>query len=258
MTTQESIHTSNPLQDRVALVTGGTSGIGRAAALALASAGASVVIGARRESEGAALVRDIEAAGGRALFQKTDVKDSAGIQQLVATAVKEFGGLDIAFNNAGSEGAGLIPLAEESEENLRQIMEVNFFGVWNSMRAEIPALAERGGGVVINTTSAAGLKGFGMFSSYVASKFAVEGLSRSVAQEVAGAGIRVNTIAPGPIDTPMLDRATNNDHSMFTQAVPMQRAGTAEEVGALVRFLASPDASYLTGTTLRVDGGMLS
>ena len=111
---------------------------------------------------------------------------------------------------------------------------------------------------VINTTSVAGVKGFGMFSSYVSSKFAVEGLSRSVAQELAAAGIRINTIAPGPIDTAILDRVTGNDHSIFTQHVPMQRAGTAEEVAGLVRFLASDDAAYVTGHTLRVDGGMTS
>jgi len=251
-------NSTKALHDKVALITGCTSGIGRAAALALSEAGASVVFGARREDEGAALVKEIEAADGRAIFQKTDVTDRAQVAALVETAVREFGGLDIAFNNAGTEGAGLLPLIEESEENLRNVMEVNFYGVWNSMKAEVPALIERGGGVIINTTSVAGLKGFGMFSSYVASKFAIEGLSRSVAQELAGAGIRVNTIAPGPIDTAMLDRATGSDHSMFTEHVPMQRAGSAEEVAGLVRFLASDDASYVTGHALRVDGGMMS
>ena len=250
--------TSPTLQNKIALVTGGSSGIGRATAKALAEAGASVVIGARRESEGAAVVSEIESAGGRAIFLKTDVTNPSQVSALVDTAVREFGGLDIAFNNAGIEGAGLAPLVEESEGNLRRVMDVNFFGVWNSMKAEVPALTERGGGTIINTTSVAGLKGFGMFSSYVSSKFAVEGLSRSVAQEVAAAGIRVNTIAPGPIDTALLDRTTGDDHSIFTQHVPMQRAGTVEEVAGLVRFLASADAAYVTGHTLRVDGGMTS
>ncbi len=247
-----------PLQGKVALITGGTSGIGRAAAITLAQAGASVVIGARREAEGAALVEEIEAADSRAIFLKTDVTHAAEVSALVQAAVSEFGGLDIAFNNAGIEGAGLLPLVDESEENMRNVMEVNFFGVWNSMKAEVPAMVERGGGVIINTSSVAGLKGFGMFSSYVASKFAVEGLSRSIAQEVAGAGIRVNTIAPGPIATALLDRATGSDHSMFTQHVPMQRAGTTDEVAGLVRFLASDEAAYVTGHALRVDGGMMS
>ncbi len=256
--TQSNHSESQTLASKVALVTGATSGIGRAAAIALSRAGAAVVLGARREAEGAKLVQEIEAADGRAIFLKTDVTDSAQVNALVAAAVREFGGLDIAFNNAGIEGAGLFPLTEETEENLRKVMDVNFFGVWNSMKAEVPALIERGGGVIINTTSVAGLKGFGMFSSYASSKFAVEGLSRSVAQEVAGAGIRVNTIAPGPIDTALLDRATGSDHSMFTQHVPMQRAGSVEEVASLVRFLASDEAAYVTGHALRADGGMMS
>lgn len=249
---------ANSLRNKVALVTGGTSGIGRAAAITLAKAGAAVVIGARREAEGAALVKEIEASDGRAVFLKTDVTDKAQVAALVAKAVDEFGGLDIAFNNAGIEGDGLRPLSEETEDNLRQVMEINFFGVWNSMKAELPAMTARGGGVIINTTSVAGLKGFGMLSSYVSSKFAVEGLSRSIAQEVAGSGIRINTIAPGPIDTPLLDRTTGDDHAMFTQHVPMQRAGTADEVAGLVRFLASDEAAYVTGHALRVDGGMMS
>ena len=249
---------SKSLENKVAVVTGGSSGIGRAAALALADAGAKVVVGARRESEGNELVAEIEARGGKARFQRTDVTDAKQVDALVDLAVKEFGGLDIAFNNAGIEGSGLVPLVEESEDNLRQIMDVNFYGVWNSMKAEVPALVDRGGGVIINTTSVAGKKGFGMFSSYVSSKFAVEGLSRSVAQEVAGSGIRVNTIAPGPIDTALLDRTTGDDHAMFTQYVPMQRAGTADEVASLVRFLASDDAAYVSGHSLTVDGAMTS
>lgn len=246
------------LDNKVALVTGGTSGIGRAAAIALAEAGASVAVGARRQPEGQDLVREIESKGGRAFFQKTDVTEAAQVAALVEKAVAEFGGLDIAFNNAGTEGGRMIPLVQETEENLRRIMEVNFFGVWYSMRAEIPALMERGGGVIINTSSAAGVRGFGTFSSYVSSKFAIEGLTRSVAQEVAGFGIRVNSIAPGAIDTAMLDRVTGGDHTLFNKIAPMQRDGTVDEVASVVTFLASDSSSYITGHTLSVDGGMMS
>ena len=246
------------LEGKVAVITGGNSGIGRAAALALAKQGAAVAIGARREDEGNAVVEEIKSQGGQAIFVKTDVTDASQVEALVAAAVSEFGGLDIAFNNAGIEGAALAPMMDETEDNARRVLEVNYFGLWHSMRAEIPELQKRGGGVIINTTSVAGLRGFPAFSSYVSSKFAVEGLSRSVAQEVAPLGIRVNTVAPGPIETPLLDRATGGDASGFTQMVPLQRAGTPEEVAALVTFLASPEATYVTATSLRVDGGMMA
>ena len=246
------------LANKVAVITGGNSGIGRAAALALAERGAAVGIGARREDRGQAVVDEVVARGGRAVFVQTDVTDREQVEALVSTTVSKFGGLDIAFNNAGIEGAALAPLQEETEENARRVMEVNFFGLWHSMRAEIPELEKRGGGVIINTTSVAGLRGFPAFSSYVASKFAVEGLTRSVAHEVAPLGIRVNTIAPGPVDTDLLDRATGGDPTGFTQMVPLQRAGTPEEIAAWVSFLASPEATYMTGHTLGVDGGMLA
>ena len=244
------------LNGKVAVVTGGTSGIGKATALAFGREGAKVAIGARREAEGEAVVREIREAGGDAVFVKTDVTDAAQVDALVKTAVDKWGQLDIAFNNAGIEGQHLAPIVEDNTDNLRAILDVNVVGVWNAMRAQLPHMTD--GGSIINTSSVAGRRGIGAFSAYAASKFAVEGLSRSVAQEVAGAKVRVNTIAPGPIETEMLERATGGDPSGFIGMVPMGRTGQVDEVANSVVFLASDDSGYITGQSIAVDGGMLS
>ncbi len=244
------------LAGKTSVVTGGSSGIGAAAAEALAAEGSKVVVAARRQAEGESVVASIKKAGGEAAFVQTDVTQLDQVSRLMEAVIQKYGSLDILFNNAGIEGARLTPLVEESEENLRQIMEVNLIGAWYVMKAAIPIMASQGGGSIINTTSVAGLRGFGMFSSYVASKFALEGLSRSVAQEVAEAGIRVNTVAPGPITTDLLNRITGGDPSPFTNMTPMKRAGTAAEVAQAVVYLASCSTGYVTGSTLGVDGGM--
>ena len=245
------------LNGKVAVVTGGSSGIGKATALAFAEQGAKLAIGARREKEGEAVVKQIQDAGGEAIFVKTDVGDPKQVEKLVQTTVDRFGRLDIAFNNAGTEGEKLSPIVEDSEDNIRNIFDVNVIGVWHSMRAQIPHLVKNGGSI-INNSSVAGRRGFGTFSAYVASKYAVEGMSRSVAQELASSKVRVNTIAPGPIDTALLDRATGGDPSGFVGMVPMGRAGLPEEVAATAVFLATDSSSYVTGQSIAVDGGMLA
>lgn len=247
----------NQLTGKVAVITGGSSGIGKATALAFVREGAKVVIGARRQTKGDRVVKEITDAGGEAIFVKTDVADPIQVQALVQAAVDQYGKLDVAFNNAGTEGDQLAPITEDTESNIRKVFDVNVLGVWHSMRAQIPHMVEQGGSI-INNSSVAGRRGFGAFSAYLASKYAVEGLSRSAAHEVALAKVRINTVAPGPIDTALLDRATGGDASGFVGMVPMGRTGTVDEVANTVAFLASDAASYITGQSIAIDGGMLA
>jgi len=242
------------LNGKVALVTGASSGIGRTSAMALAREGASVVLGARRTTESEAVAREIRDRGGKAVFVQTDVVDAAQVEALVQRAVDEFGGLDIAMNNAGvltGDGASLI---EDTEENFDRTQAINVKGVWNSIRAEARVMAQHGGGSIINTSSIVGRRGFPGMSAYVVSKHAVEGLTRAAAIELAGANIRVNSVAPGPIKTPMLQNINGGDTSIFEQLVPAGRVGTVEEVAHAVVMLASDGASYISGQSLLVDG----
>jgi len=246
--------TDSRLQGKVALVTGASSGIGEATAIALASSGAAVVLGARSIDKGERVAEKIRTAGGKAVFVQTDVTDDAQVAALVRTAEEEFGGLDIAFNNAGVEGP-LGPLADVEVEAYDKVFDTNVRGVWLSLRHEIRALRKRGGGSIINNTSVLGLRGVANFSTYVASKHAVEGLSKSAAIETAGENIRINTVAPGPIVTPLLERATGGNTDGFNAIVPMGRAGKPEDIAHAVVFLASDDSSYVTGESLAVGGG---
>ncbi len=246
------------LKNKVALVTGGTSGIGEAAALQLAKTGAKVVVAGRRETEGQAVVKAIEKAGGQALFVKTDVSHEADVKALVDKAVATFGRLDFAFNNAGVEGAAGLTTDKQTEENYRHTFDINVLGVLVSMKHEIPAILKNGGAIV-NTSSVVGQIGMPGFGVYTASKHAVNGLTRSAALEFAKQGVRVNAVAFGTIQTEMIDRMVgeaktdNPQRDGLASLHPVGRIGTAEEAAqAVIALLENP---FITGSILTVDGG---
>ena len=245
---------------KVALVTGGTSGIGRETALQLARAGAKVVLAGRRLEEGKAVAEEIKAAGGEAHFVQTDVTKETEVKRLVEETVAHFGSLDIAFNNAGIEQTG--PVTEVTEEDYRKVFDINVLGVFLSQKYEIPAMLKSGGGSIINTSSIVGHVAMPGASVYIASKHAVEGITKTTALELAGQGIRVNAVAPGAIATDMIDRLAGAEGSENRQWLasqhPMGRLGQAKEVAAAVLYLASDAASFTTGISLPVDGGYLA
>jgi NAD(P)-dependent dehydrogenase (short-subunit alcohol dehydrogenase family) len=251
------MNNNNIFEGKVALVTGGTSGIGKATAIAFARGGAKVVLTGRREKEGAQVVDEIKKLGGEAAFVRTDITKAADVEKMVRFTVDKFGKLDIAFNNAGVEWAG--PLDQASEADYRRVFDTNVWGVLNSMRQEIAVMSKSGGGVIVNTSSVAGHVGLAGVSIYIASKHAVEGLTKSVALEVAKQNIRVNAVAPGPIKTEMWDRfATDDTAEKIIATVPVGRIGTSEQIAAAVLYLASDAAQFTTGTSLVVDGGFIA
>jgi NAD(P)-dependent dehydrogenase (short-subunit alcohol dehydrogenase family) len=252
---------SNSFQNKVVLVTGGTSGIGKTTAIAFAAEGAKVVVSGRREAEGSAVVAEIKAAGGEATFVRADVSVESEIKALVEATVATYGRLDIAFNNAGVEHTG--PVIEVTAEAFHQVFNINVLGVLLSQKYEIPAILAAGGGAIINTSSVAGHIGMANAGVYIASKHAVEGLTKTTALEYATQGIRVNAVAPGPIVTDMLERfaggGTESEGGKYLASlVPMKRLGTSEEIAETVLFLASDKASYITGQSLAVDGGFIT
>ena len=248
------------LAGKVALVTGGTTGIGRETAIDLARNGAKLVVSGRGVEKGEATVDLIKQEGGEATFVRADISQAAEVKALIAKTVETYGSLDCAFNNAGTEGK-LAPITELSESDLDKVIDINLKGTWYCLKYEISQMLEQGGGAIVNTSSGAGEVGMANLSPYCASKHGIMGLTKSLAIEYAKNGIRINAIAPGPIDTGMPERGTANqealDNYIFT-FVPMNRMGTASEVAQAVVWLCSDAAGFVTGTTLAVDGGYLA
>jgi len=244
-------------QGKVALVTGGTSGIGRAAAIAYAREGAKVVVAGRRAAEGEETVRLVRAQGREAVFVPTDVAQEAQVKNLIGRTLEQFGRLDFAFNNAGIEQVPT-PFLEQKVETYDQIMDINVKGVWLSMKYEIPAMLKTGGGSIVNTSSGLGVIGMPGIEIYVASKHAVIGLTKSAALEFGKQGIRVNAILPAVIDTDMFQRFAG-ERSDFRAHVtglhPIGRIGKSEEIADAAIWFSSSKSSFVTGHNLLVDGG---
>ncbi|HLW72213.1 MAG TPA: SDR family oxidoreductase [Candidatus Binataceae bacterium] len=252
---------ANVLEGKIALITGCSSGIGRATAIAFAAAGAVVTCADVDQKGGEATVAMIREARGKAEFEQTDVTDANQVQGLVNRIVAAHGRLDCAYNNAGIEGE-VIETHEASERNFDRIMAVNVKGVWLCMKYEIRQMLKQGAGAIVNTASLAGLAGFPALPIYVASKHAVVGLTKSAALECAQSGIRINAVCPGPVDTPMMERIGNNEgrpgRKEFEAFVPMRRYATPDEIASTVVWLCSSQSSYITGVAVPVDGGMIA
>jgi NAD(P)-dependent dehydrogenase (short-subunit alcohol dehydrogenase family) len=242
---------------KAAIITGGSSGIGRAAAVALAKQGVKIAIAARRAKEGEETVRLVKEAGSEGIFVKTDVAKENDVRSLVEKTVKQYNRLDYAFNNAGIEEM-TTPLVDQTSEVFDQIMNVNVKGVWLSMKYEIPEMIRTGGGAIVNTSSGAGVVGYPQQPIYIASKHAVLGLTKSAALEYAKSGIRINAIAPGVTETEMVERVDKQLIEHLKSITPIGRIGDPQEIANAVVWLLSDKASFVLGHTLLVDGGVVS
>jgi NAD(P)-dependent dehydrogenase (short-subunit alcohol dehydrogenase family) len=245
------------MNPQVVLVTGALTGIGRAAAVAFAKKGAKVVVNGRRDDAGKALVTELRAFGAEAEFINADVRKEDDVRALIDKTVARFGRLDVAVNNAGTEGQ-VGPITAQTAESYAATVDTNVLGVILSMKHETRVMQQQGGGNIINITSTYGHEGAPNAAVYVGSKHAVEGITKSVALELAGAGIRVNAVAPGPTDTDMLTRFTKTPENKagLVAQVPLARLGLSDELANAIVFIASDEASYITGHVLNVDGGM--
>jgi NAD(P)-dependent dehydrogenase (short-subunit alcohol dehydrogenase family) len=246
--------TSSPVP--VVLITGALTGIGRATALAFARDGAKLVISGRRAAEGARLTEEIRALGTEAEFIQTDVRHEDEVRRLVDGAVARFGRLDVAVNNAGTEGTPG-PITEQSPETYAATFDTNVLGVLLSLKHELRVMSEQKSGSIINISSTFGRIGAPGASLYVASKHAVEGLTKSAALEGAPFGVRVNVVAPGPVETEMLGRFAGSDErkAAFAAGVPLKRLGRPEEIADAIVFVASSKASFISGASIPVNGG---
>lgn len=240
----------------VVLITGALTGIGRATAIAFAKDGASLVVSGRRSEIGEELVSELRKLGAEAEFIKADVRDDEQVRQLVDTTVALFGRLDVAVNNAGTEGQPG-PLQQQSAETYAATFDTNVLGTVLSLKHELRVMQAQGSGSIINISSTYGHVGAAGASIYAASKHAVEGLTKSAALEAATWGVRVNAVAPGPVDTGMLERFTGGPEGKAYMAsiVPVQRIGQVEDIARAIVFAASPEAAFITGHILNVDGG---
>jgi NAD(P)-dependent dehydrogenase (short-subunit alcohol dehydrogenase family) len=243
----------------VVLITGALTGIGRATALAFARDGARVVISGRRDEAGQALVAELRALGGEAEFIRADVRHEEDVHKLVDQTVARFGRLDVAVNNAGTEGKPG-PVAEQSAESYAATFDTNVLGTLLSLKHEFRVMQAQGSGSIVNLSSTMGSKAAPGASLYAASKHAVEGLTKAAALEAASFGVRVNAVAPGPVETGMLNRFTGTPERKagLVAGVPLKRVGTPDEIAQAILFVASDKASFITGQIIAADGGKLA
>ena len=247
------------MKNKIILITGALTGIGRATAIAFAREGAHLVVCGRRDDVGNALAIELRALGVEAEYIRADVRHEEDVRGLVDGTVKRFGRLDVAVNNAGTEGKPG-PVTEQTAESYASTFDTNVLGTLLSLKHELRVMLPQRQGSIVNVSSTFGRAGGSGASVYVASKHAVEGLTKAAALEVAGSGVRVNVVAPGPIETGMLNRFTGDEEkkAALVSRVPLKRAGLPEEIAQTIVFLASEKASFITGVSIAVDGGKLA